>query len=111
MSIIEDLRRMVGQNVGVGEWVTIDQSRIDAFADATDDHQWIHVDTERAEVGPFGATIAHGFLVLSLIPALAPKLDVPAAMAVNYGLDRVRFITPVPVGSRIRASTRAPGRG
>jgi acyl dehydratase len=102
---IDDLRTRVGTIIGVGDWVEITQARIDAFADATGDHQWIHVDPERAATGPFGSTIAHGFLVLSLIPMMAPQLEVPAAMAVNYGLDRVRFITPVPVGSRIRAHT------
>ncbi|MET0831005.1 MAG: MaoC family dehydratase [Acidimicrobiia bacterium] len=100
---IDDLRALVGSTIGVGEWTTITQERIDAFADATDDHQWIHVDGEKAEAGPFGSTIAHGFLVLSLIPAIAPRVDLPARMAVNYGLDRVRFITPVPSGSRVRA--------
>ena len=84
----------------------ITQERIDGFADATGDHQWIHVDAEKAEAGPFGSTIAHGFLTLSLIPAIAPSIDVPGTrMAINYGLDRVRFITPVPVGSRVRART------
>jgi acyl dehydratase len=102
---IDDLRARVGSTIGVGEWVTITQERIDAFADATDDHQWIHVDGERAAAGPFGSTIAHGFLLLSLIPAIAPSVDLPARMAINYGLDRVRFITPVPTGSRVRAHT------
>ena len=102
---IDDLRAGVGTTIGVGDWLEITQQRIDAFADATGDHQWIHVDAERAAAGPFGSTIAHGFLVLSLIPAMAPQLEVSAAMAVNYGLDRVRFITPVPVGARIRAHT------
>jgi acyl dehydratase len=90
-----------------GEWLTIDQGRIDAFADATEDHQWIHVDPERAASGPFGTTIAHGFLTLSLLPRLASSLvEVGGvAMAMNYGLDRVRFLHPVPVGSRVRATT------
>jgi acyl dehydratase len=100
---IDDLQARVGSTIGVGEWVTITQERIDAFADATDDHQWIHVDGDRAAAGPFGSTIAHGFLLLSLIPAIAPSVDLPARMAINYGLDRVRFITPVPTGSRVRA--------
>jgi acyl dehydratase len=102
---IDELRARVGSTIGVGEWVTITQERIGAFADATDDHQWIHVDGDRAAAGPFGSTIAHGFLLLSLIPAIAPAVDLPARMAINYGLDRVRFITPVPTGSRVRAHT------
>ena len=102
---LERLRRRIGETIGVGEWLPITQERVDAFADATGDHQWIHVDVERAAAGPFGATIAHGFLLLSLIPAIAPALEVPSSMAVNYGLDRVRFVSPVRVGSRIRART------
>lgn len=104
MSLVEELSGRVGGEIGVGEWVRISQDRIDGFADATGDHQWIHVDEEKARAGPFASTIAHGFLTLSLIPAIAPSLDVPGVkMAINYGLDRVRFITPVPVGSRVRA--------
>ncbi|QLY33558.1 MaoC family dehydratase [Nocardia huaxiensis] len=100
----EALKAAVGTEIGVSEWITIDQGRIDTFADATDDHQWIHVDAERAAAGPYGKTIAHGFLTLSLIvPMTAQVLKVSCArMAINYGLDRVRFITPVTVGSRIR---------
>ncbi len=97
----------VGQEIGVSDWFTVDQDRITAFADATEDHQWIHLDQDRAAAGPFGTTIAHGFLTLSLIPHLAPALEVPGAkMAINYGLDRLRFINPVPAGSRIRARTK-----
>lgn len=97
----------VGTEVGVSDWFTIDQDRITAFADATEDHQWIHLDQERAASGPFGTTIAHGFLTLSLLSHLAPALDVPdAKMAINYGLDRLRFITPVPAGSQIRARSK-----
>ena len=104
MSLVEELSSRVGEEIGVGEWVQISQDRINGFADATGDHQWIHVDEEKAKAGPFGSTIAHGFLTLSLIPAIAPTVDVPGVrMEINYGLDRVRFITPVPVGSRVRA--------
>ncbi len=102
-----ELLGAIGTELGAGEWIEIDQSRIDLFADATGDHQWIHVDPERAAAGPFGGPIAHGFLTLSLLPALQDGLlevgDV--AMAVNYGLDRVRFLQPVPAGSRVRASS------
>jgi acyl dehydratase len=94
----------VGAVLGPTEWVAIDQSRIDAFAAATDDPQWIHVDPVRAAQGPFGTTIAHGYLTLALLPAfLAEVLDTGAGLTVNYGLNRVRFPAPVPVGSRLRA--------
>jgi acyl dehydratase len=97
-----------GDVLGTSDWLEIEQGRIDRFADATGDHQWIHVDTERAKDGPFGATIAHGFLTLALLPPLLNQLyrvdDV--RMAVNYGLDKVRFMAPVPVGSRIRLTAR-----
>jgi len=99
------LRDRVGEELAVGDWVTVDQATIDKFADATGDHQWIHVDPERAKQGPFGTTIAHGFLTLSLLPRLAEsalKVD-DVRMGVNYGLNRVRFPAPVPSGSRIRA--------
>ncbi|RPF20412.1 MaoC family dehydratase [Myceligenerans xiligouense] len=94
-----------------GEWFTVDQARIDAFADATEDHQWIHVDPERAAAGPFGATVAHGFLTLSLLPHLASSLVrvEGVSMAVNRGMDRVRFLTPVQAGSRVRAVTEITG--
>jgi len=105
--VFDELLAKVGEEVGVGDWFEMTQDRIDQFADATDDHQWIHVDPERAAAGPFGTTIAHGFLTLSMIVSLAPRLMVPnVAMSINYGLDRVRFISPVPSGSRIRARTR-----
>jgi acyl dehydratase len=94
----------VGQEVGVSDWITVDQQRIDLFAQATGDHQWIHVDPERAMSGPFGSTIAHGFLTLSLLPAMADTafaID-DVRMGVNYGLNRVRFANPVPAGSRVR---------
>lgn len=104
MAVFEDLSARIGEEIGVGDWLEVDQHRIDTFADATDDHQWIHVDNEKAAAGPFGTTIAHGFLTLSLIVTLQPKLEVPGVrMGINYGLDRVRFISPVPSGSRIRA--------
>lgn len=89
----------------VSEWLAVDQDRIDAFADATGDHQWIHVDPERASAGPFGGPIAHGYLTLSLLPSLTQGLFSIGglAMSVNYGLDRLRFLQPVPAGSRVRA--------
>ncbi|RLP33151.1 MaoC family dehydratase [Nocardia seriolae] len=98
------LRAAVGTELGVSDWITVDQKRIDTFADATDDHQWIHVDAERAAAGPYGRTIAHGFLTLSLVvPMTAQVMTVSAAnMAINYGLNKVRFINPVRVDSRIR---------
>ena len=105
---IDDLRAAVGTDLDSSDWVDIDQKRIDLFADATDDHQWIHVDPERAASGPFGTTIAHGFLTLSLLPRLGEGLlDVEdTRMGVNYGLNKVRFPAPVPVGSRVRAHAR-----
>lgn len=98
------LAAYVGQDVAVSDWLTIDQARIDRFAEATGDHQWIHVDPGRARTGPFGTTIAHGFLTLSLLPwFLESALAVTEArMGVNYGLNRVRFTAPVPVDSRLR---------
>src|SRR5690242_3596795 len=95
-------------DLGSSEWVTIDQRRVNQLADATGDHQWIHVDVERAKAGPFGGTIAHGYLTLSLIPWLGSqvfKLATPGAK-LNYGLNKVRFAAPVPVGSEIRVSVR-----
>jgi len=102
---LEDLQAMVGQPLGTSDWITVDQQRIDRFADATSDHQWIHVDPERAAGGPFGSTIAHGFLTLSLLPAFFESaFEVGnSRMGLNYGLNRVRFTSPVPVGSRLRA--------
>ena len=99
-----DLQTLVGENLGYSEWFDVTQERINTFADATDDHQWIHVDPERAKDGPFGAPIAHGFLTLALfIPLWVDLLDVQGATTkVNYGLDKVRFVSPVPAGSRIR---------
>lgn len=101
---LRDLQALVGQEIGVSDWITIEQSRIDQFAHATGDHQWIHVDARRAAAGPFGSTIAHGFLTLSLLPAFfETAFEVrDSQMGVNYGLNRVRFTAPVPVGSRLR---------
>ncbi len=102
---LEELKRRVGCPLGVSGWLAVDQDRINRFADCTGDHQWIHVDPEMAAKGPFGRTIAHGFLVLSLIPYFSFEHGVVpegATMAINYGLNKVRFVSPVPVGSRIR---------
>ena len=101
---LSELPALVDQEVAVSEWLTITQEQINLFAQATGDHQWIHVDVERAKAGPFGAPIAHGFLTLSLIPKFsetAIRIE-NARMGVNYGLNRVRFTAPVPVGSRVR---------
>ena len=100
-----ELKDLVGQDIGTSSWVTIEQERIDKFAEATGDHQWIHVEPERAKDGPFGSTIAHGFLTLSLIPALGWEVYTieGARLSINYGLNKLRFITPVKVGSRVRA--------
>lgn len=105
---LADLAAHVGQPLGTSEWVVVDQARIDAFAAATGDHQWIHVDPERAKAGPFGTTIAHGFLTLSLLPMLFDTgfAIADVKMGVNYGLNRVRFVSPVPAGSRLRAHFR-----
>ena len=100
----QDLLTSVGQSLGASEWLEITQSRIDQFAEATGDHQWIHVDPERAKDGPFGQCIAHGYLTQSLVNFFLPQIvEVQGiSMGVNYGADRVRFPAPVPVGSRIR---------
>lgn len=103
---LQQLAGIVGHEVAVSDWVVVTQDRIDAFADATDDHQWIHVDAERAKAeAPFGATIAHGFLTLSLLsPLMRNAINVDGLrMTLNYGLNRVRFVSPVPSGSRVRA--------
>jgi acyl dehydratase len=103
---LAELRTCAGQEVGTSDWLDVDQKRISAFADATGDHQWIHVDPERsATETPFGTTIAHGFLTLSLISALMRNVVSIGGvrMTINYGLNRVRFVSPVPSGSRIRA--------
>jgi acyl dehydratase len=105
ISSIEDAVATVGQELGVSQWIAVDQDRINAFAETTGDHQWIHVDVERARSeSPYGTTIAHGFLTLSLIPALSKdnyRVD-NAKMGINYGLNKVRFLAPVPAGSLVR---------
>ncbi|MFP6565014.1 MAG: MaoC family dehydratase [Myxococcota bacterium] len=100
-----DLKAAVGTHLGYSDWLTIDQQRIDQFAEATLDHQWIHVDPERAKAGPFGTTIAHGYLTSSLVSHFLPQIiEVRGiAMGINYGADRLRFPAPVPVGSKLRA--------
>lgn len=102
---LEELDACVGQPLASSEWITITQEQVNRFAEATGDHQWIHVDVERARAGPFGAPIAHGFLTLSLLPVFFESAMVirQSSMGVNYGLNRVRFTGPVPVGSRLRA--------
>ena len=104
---IEELEGLVGQELGTSEWHEIAQERVNAFADATGDHQWIHVDPDRAAAGPFGGTIAHGYLTLSLLPMLMSEIwSVEGVrMGINYGLNRVRFPAPVLVGSRVRATS------
>ncbi len=102
---LDELTEAAGEALGTSEWFTIEQDRVDAFADATGDHQWIHVDVERAAGGPFGGTVAHGYLTLSLVPWLGSQVfavETPGAK-LNYGLNKVRFPTAVPVGSRVRA--------
>ncbi|QSE90668.1 MaoC family dehydratase [Rhodococcus pseudokoreensis] len=101
---VAGLAELGPRTLGVTEWVGIEQHRVNQFADATDDHQWIHVDPERAAVGPFGTTIAHGYLTLSLLPRMLEQLIqvTDQVRGTNYGIDRVRFTNPVPVGSHIR---------
>jgi acyl dehydratase len=101
---VEELKQHVGKETRVGDWHTVTQEEINQFADATGDHQWIHVDQERAKAGPFGGTIAHGYLTLSMvIPLFAELLEVTGvSMGINYGLNKVRFPAPVPVGAKIR---------
>jgi acyl dehydratase len=102
---LDDLRKAIGTEVGLSDWLVIDQARINMFADATEDHQWIHIDPAKAAQGPFGTTVAHGYLTLSLLPRLSEGVVTVAGvrMGVNYGLNKVRFPAPVPVGSRVRA--------
>jgi len=102
------MRKAIGEQLGYSEWHTVTQEQISAFADATGDHQWIHVDPVAAAKGPFGTTIAHGYLTLSLIPMLVSQVTrvEGVRMGVNYGLNKVRFPAPVPVGSRVRAGVR-----
>jgi acyl dehydratase len=101
---IDGIKALAGQELGRSDWVVVDQARIDRFADATDDHQWIHTDPERAASGPFGGTIAHGYLTLSLAPALLDRIVrfEGISMLVNYGIDKLRFPAPLPVGGRVR---------
>jgi acyl dehydratase len=111
VATLASLQQRVGEELAIGEWLSVDQPMINKFAEATGDHQWIHVDAERAAKGPFGTTIAHGFLTLSLLPRLAQSaLEVDdVRMGVNYGLNRVRFPAPVPVDSRLRARLKLVG--
>lgn len=113
----QELLGAAGRDLGTTDWLTISQTRIDQFADATEDHQWIHVDVERAEAGPFGSTIGHGYLTLSLCAHFLGQLvDVQGiSMGINYGVDKARFIAPVPSGARVRgrgevvSATEVPG--
>ncbi len=101
---LEELRMLAGRDIGASDWLEITQARVNTFADATDDHQWIHVDPERAKLGPFGGPIAHGYLTLSLIiPLFNQLLDIQGVkMSINYGIEKVRFPSPVLVGSKVR---------
>ena len=105
---IEELKALVGEELGTSDWLEITQDRVNTFADATGDHQWIHVDPERAKDGPFGGTIAHGYLTMSLGPVLLPQVVTVTgfSMALNYGLDKLRFPSPVPVGSKLCLSAK-----
>ena len=111
VATVDELRGAVGEQLGYTDWVEIEQKRIDLFAEATGDHQWIHIDPEKAAAGPFGTTIAHGYLTLSLLPLFGPQLiSVEGVrMGVNYGTNKVRFPAPVPVGSRLRATAKITG--
>jgi acyl dehydratase len=105
-SSFEEIESAAGEEIGTTDWVEITQERVNEFADATGDHQWIHVDVDKAKDGPFGGTIAHGYLTLSLVPWLGSQvftLETPGAK-LNYGVNKVRFPSPVPVGSRVRAT-------
>ena len=108
---LAELESMLGQTIGTSDWISVTQARIQRFADATDDHQWIHLDVERAKTGPFKTTIAHGFLTLALLPAMMYSAyevaDVTTTM--NYGLNKVRFPSPVPAGSRVRGQLKLTG--
>ena len=120
MSTTWDLSARIGQELGVSRWITVDQAMIDAFAGVTGDNQFIHTDPARAAATPFGGTVAHGFLTLSLLPVMAYEVLsdlVDGALSINYGFDRLRFLAPVPAGARVRgrftlaeATMRAPGR-
>ena len=102
---IGGLNQLVGEHLGYSKWRQVTQEQVNKFADATDDHQWIHVDIERAKAGPFGGPIAHGYLTLSLVPAMLHEIVdvIGTSMAINYGLNKLRFPAPVPVGSQLRA--------
>ncbi len=107
-AVVEKMRSMIGQEIGVSDWFLIDQNRIDQFCECTDDPQWIHTDVEKAAQGPYGTTIAPGFLALSLISAMSRSRQVgfdasQVQMLLNYGMNRVRFLNPIPVDSRIRS--------
>ncbi|MFF2375231.1 MaoC family dehydratase [Streptomyces xiamenensis] len=116
---VDELRGASGAHLGTSDWLEVDQRRIDLFAEATGDHQWIHVDPERAAGGPFGSTVAHGYLTLALLPEFVRRLIrvEGTRLAVNYGVNRVRFPAPVPVGSRLRGTVgihevvQVPGDG
>ncbi|MCU1377174.1 MAG: enoyl-CoA hydratase [Acidimicrobiales bacterium] len=104
----DELKSLVGQHLGSSDWLEITQERVNTFAEATGDHQWIHVDPEKAKNGPFGGTIAHGYLTMSLGPVLLPQIVTVTgfSMALNYGLNKLRFPSPVPVGSKLRLSAQ-----
>jgi acyl dehydratase len=105
---LEELKAAKDVDLGVSDWLEVTQERIDLFADATDDHQWIHVDPDRAKEGPFGTTIAHGYLTISLLPAMVTSIIsvTDVKMGVNYGIDKLRLTSPVKVGSRVRTKGR-----
>src|SRR5215213_8055407 len=105
---VDELKALVGQHLGTSDWMEITQDRVNQFADATGDHQWIHVDPERAKDGPFGGPIAHGYLTMSLSPVLLPQVVTVTGFsaALNYGLNKLRFPSPVPVGSKLRLSAQ-----
>lgn len=105
---LDELKTKVGEQLGWSEWVTVTQEQVQLFADATGDHQWIHLDVERAKAGPFGGPIAHGYLTLSLAPALMEQVLVlrGVSMGVNYGCNKVRFMAPVPVGARLHMGAK-----
>ncbi len=108
---LDEISDAVGEELGASEWLPVEQERVDEFAAATGDHQWIHVDVEKAKAGPFGGTIAHGYLTLSLLPFLGSQvfgLETPGAK-LNYGVNKVRFPSPLPVGSRVRARVSVAG--
>ncbi|HEX7168453.1 MAG TPA: MaoC family dehydratase [Acidimicrobiales bacterium] len=111
VSGLDELKTKVGEHLGYSDWLEVTQERVNQFADATDDHQWIHIDPERAKAGPFGGPIAHGYLTLSLaVPLLAQVLRVDGiSMGVNYGLNKLRYPSPVPVGKRIRLGATLAG--